>query len=153
MTTVAAPNFIIHAAGSLGNRPEADKRPYRLKFSVVGYPNMPLEALRVGLSRSLTEVERQMRQRGFVFAGEHTIQFVRKQPHIEPMTVRLYRPPSAKQMLASGLMQGNRFRAPVETLAMTMPLLHQTEAWEYIFSAIFVHDTILVETPSEGEQR
>ena len=135
----------------MGNRADPGKRPYRLKFSVVGYPDMSIEMLRVGLSKSLTEVERQMRQRGFVFAGENTIRFVRKQPHIEPMTIRIYRPPSVKEMLANGLMQGNPFRAPVETLAQPMPLLRETTAWEYIFSAIFVHDAIRVDAPAQKE--
>ena len=152
MTTIAAPAFIIHAAGSLGNRPDPGKRAYRLKFAVLGDPYLTVEALRRGLSGAIDEVERQLRQRGFVFAGEDTIEFVRKQPYIEPMTIRPYRAPTSRQM-AAGVAKGNRYRAPEETLALPYPTFEAARSWEYIFSALFVHDVLMADIPAPHEER
>lgn len=144
------PNFIVHAAGSVGNRAEPEKRAYRLRFCVTGHPWMNAEQLRRALNGCLDEVERQMRQRKFVFAGEDTIRFVRKQPHIEPMNIHLYRPPTSRQMRAA-VKQGKRFRAPEETLATSYPTFEDAPAWDYLFSALFVHDTLLADTPDAHE--
>jgi len=152
MTMTAAPSFIIHAAGSLGNRPDAGRRAYRLRFAVIGDPQLTVEGLRRGLSGAIDEVERQMRQQGFVFAGENTIQYESKRPYVEPMTIRPLRRPTAREMLPQ-VAQGARFRAPEETLAVPMPTFEASDAWEYIFSAIFVHDTIRIDIPKPHEER
>lgn len=147
------PNFIIHAAGSLGNMPDLGKKAYRLKFCVTGHARMTAEQLRRGLNACLDDMERQLKAQGFRFAGEDTIQFVRKQPHIEPMTIRPQRPPSSREM-EYAVRQGAKFRAPLhDTLAQNVPLLMESDAWDYLFSALFVHETILTDKPDLHEER
>lgn len=147
---MTSPGFIIHAAGSRGNVPDLGKRSYRLKFSVVTWPNPTSDQLRRGLYKSLEPLERQMRTQGFELR-ERTIRFERRQPHIETVEIHVHRQPTAKQMIRD-VAQGAKFRDQGGTIAMAVPLLEETEAWEYIFSAEFIHDTLVFDIPEVHEE-
>lgn len=145
-----APQFIIHAAGSRGNVPDFGKKAYRLKFSVITGPSPSREAVKYGLRQSFGELERQLKQRGFVFVGERTVRYEETVPHVECVDIRVPRRLSSKQMLP-GVMQGAKYRAEDEPVAMTVPLLEETDAWEHIFSGLFVHDTLMADLPDPHE--
>ena len=114
------PNFIVHAAGSRGNRPDMGKRAYRLRFSIITHPYPTLEEVRHGMNQSLDELERQMKQQGFRLTSESTIRFVEKRPYMERVTIRVPRQLSSKEMLP-GVMQGNRYRDEGDLVNFTPP--------------------------------
>ena len=51
------------------------------------------------------------------------------------------------------VMAGDLMRAPEYPEVMTVPLLSETDVWEYELAAVFVRPTILVEVPSLEEER
>lgn len=147
-----APSFIVHASGSLGGVPDQGKRAYRLRFAVITDPFPSREEVKRGLRRSFDALAQGMALHGFRFAGEETVRFEEKRPHMETVEVHVHRPPTSRQMLP-GVMQGNRFRATDEPAVMAVPLLESADAWEFIFSGVFVRDAIIADIPAPHEEK
>ena len=158
--TIASPNFIIHAAGSLGNRPDMRKRAYRLhcRFQIEAYPAPgSLERARRATAEVFIE---DMMKRGYDYVGESSrlppsergFRMEFKGSHIavtNPQKPK--RVLSAKEMLPQ-VMQGNKFRATDRPAVMDVPDIDATEYWDFDLSCIFMHDTILSEIPDRHEE-
>ena len=155
-----APGFIIHAAGSLGNRPDLGKRPYMLhcRFQIEAYPTPGM------LDRAKYAAAEQfiadMKVKGWDYIGESSrlpaevrgFKMTFKGAHIETMTLhRPKRAPSSREMLPH-VMQGAKFRADERPTVMTVPEINATEFWDYDLRGVFLHDTILAEVPDLHEE-
>lgn len=159
-SNVQAPNFIIHAAGSLGNRPDLGKRPYRLKcrFQVpAGSGAAFLERAKYLAADAFIE---DMARLGYEWIGEsHRLpptergfRMVFKGAHIEIMQpIKRKRALSSREMQAA-VMQGATFRTTDDPKVQTVPHHSQAEFHDWELSTIFLHDTILVETPDAHEE-
>ena len=133
-------------------RPDLGKKAYRLRcrFRIGAFPKA--EFLQKAKIKAAERFVDDMHVRGFEYLDAHG--FVMKGPFTpwpEPITIR--RPPrlTARQMLPM-LMQGKKFRAEETTLGTNVLPLSEYEYWEYELAGVFVHRTILVEHPSEGEK-
>lgn len=153
MTTSSAPGFIIHAAGSLGNRPDLGKTPYRLKcrFRVGAYPSE--RVLTEAKFRSFDLFVDAMAKQGFDYIGESSrlpedergVRMVFKGAHVAIMNMhRPKRRLTSKEMLPQ-VMQGARFLPEEETHAAAVPHYTEVEFWDFELSAIFLRDTMLME--------
>ena len=49
------------------------------------------------------------------------------------------------------ILQGAKFRDEGGSMAINVPILSESENWEYELSGVFVHKTMLVEQPDKGE--
>lgn len=52
----------------------------------------------------------------------------------------------------SRVQQGDKMRARELDYVASVPLLNESETWEYDLKGVFIHDTILVETPDPHEE-
>lgn len=153
MTTIAAPAFIIHAAGSLGNRPDLGKKAYRLhaRFEIGAHPSgRQLEkAMHYWMDRFIED----MAKRGYEYVSKYPIEATFKGAYIAP--VALPKPPrvlSAREMLPQ-IRQGAKFRAEEVPGVQTVPHFNQTAVWSYDLSAVFIHDAILMDVPDLHEEK
>lgn len=71
---------------------------------------------------------------------------------IEPVTLPKPSRLKAKEIMPH-VMQGARYLDDGTENVMTVPLLSETENWEYELAAIFVHRTILTDIPDRHEER
>ena len=155
-------DFIIHAAGSLGNRPDLGKKPYRLKcrFDVGAYPSE--RVLEQAKYAAMEQWIADMAVRGFEYIGassrlpdqERGVRMAFKGAHLEIRGIpKPKRPPSSREMQAA-VMQGARFRAEDDFSSVrTVPHYTETERWDYELSAVFLSDTILAEIPDLHEEK
>ena len=155
-------DFIIHASGSLGNRPDPKKQAYRLRcrFRVPAAPPRwhylwPLwrreleqakyKAAEWFIADMKAEGWHYVDKFGFTMKGP----FIPVDPEDLPATPRKL---TAHQMLL-GVSQGNPFRDEGNDTAHLVLPLSQQEDWEFELVAVFVHATVLVEYPTEREKQ
>lgn len=158
---ISRPNFIIHAAGSLGNRPDLGKQAHRLHchFRIEAHPKP--WALELAKRKAAEQFIVDMRTQGWEFMGESG----RLPPAERGFRMKFYgayvpvvnpgrpkRPPSSREMLPH-VMQGAKFRSTEEPTVLDVPSPAMTEFWEYDISAVFIHTTILAEIPDLHEER
>ena len=156
-------NFVIHAAGSLGNRADLGKRPYRLKcrFQVpAGSGPGLLERAKYAAAEQFVA---DMAVRGYVYIGgssrlpadQRGFRMAFKGAHVEVMTSipKPKRLPSAREMQAA-VMQGATFREDEKerSTVKNVPHSSQSEFWDYELSAVFLHDTMLFDVPDSHEE-
>ena len=161
---VDVPNFIIHAAGSLGNRPDLGKKPYRLKcrFQIPAYSGERLlERAKYAAAEAFIA---DMAVKGWQYIGESSrlapdargFRMTFMGAHVEIMSSvkRPKRPPSSAKMQAA-VMQGATFRAPDDEGASvrTVPHFAEAEFWDYELAGVFLRDTLLMEVPDLHEER
>ena len=93
------------------------------------------------------------RKEGFEYVGRFGF-ILNPKPFVPVVPVTLDTPKhlTARQML-SGVIQGNKYRANEFAGVQTVPLLGESEYWEYDISAVFVHRTILTERPDPHEEQ
>lgn len=146
-------NFIVHASGSLGNRPDAGKRAYRLhcRFEVGAHPSeRQLEkAMHYWMDRFVED----MAKRGYQYLSKYPIEATFKGAYVAPVALpKPKRLPSAREMQRD-VMQGAKFRAEPVTGMQTVPHYLQAAIWQYDLSAVFLHDTILMDVPDLHEEK
>ena len=106
------------------------------------------------LEEKVTVAERfveDMRKQGWVY-NNSGFKMTGPYPAIDPISIRVPRTPSAREMLA-GVSQGQRFLAPGGTVAGLMPTLIESEVWEFEIAAVFIRETIMEEQPGLHEER
>ena len=158
----AAPGFIIHAAGSLGNRPDLGKRPYRLKcrFDIGAHPSA--RHLELAKYEAMDQWVADMAVRGYDYIGdssrlpksERGVRMTFKGAHIEIRGIpKPKRPPSSREM-EYAVRQGAKFRAEDDLSSVwTVPHYTETELWDYELSAVFLSNIILMEVPDLHEEK
>lgn len=149
---MTSPNFIIHASGSLGGMPDLGKKAYRLhcRFTVGAYPSY--RVLEKAKYRAAELFVRDMAKQGFQYVDRHGMTMVFRGASVQVMNLgKPKRPPSSRQMLPH-VMQGAKFRSEWEPPIQNALLPSETESWDYELSAVFVHDTILMDVPGRHEE-
>lgn len=140
-------NFRIRAAGSLGNPADLGKKAYRLRcrFRVGALPGPRiLEKAKYAAAERFVH---DMHTQGWEYVDRFGFRMAGPYPAVDAITVHQVRQPTTRQMLAGGLMQGNRFRPNGGTVAPTVLPLAENEKWEYELAGVFVHNAIVAEVP------
>ena len=94
-----------------------------------------------------------MKAHGFLYMEQFPVKMRGPFVAIDPMNLRKPPPRLTARQMVPGVLAGNRFRDQDSTQAVPMPLLDQTEEWEFELAMVFMHQTILVEYPTEAEQQ
>ena len=132
-------------------RPSRDKKPYRLRcrFRIEPHPGQGrLDREKVKVAEQFV---RDMHKQGW---ENHTGSgFAMKGPFppVIPVTIRPRRTPSARQMLA-GVARGERVLDDGYTGVREVPLLGESEWWEYEIAGVFIRAQILTEVPDRHEE-
>lgn len=132
-------------------RPFLPKRPYRLRCRFKIEPIPSRERLDREKVRVAERFVRDMQKQGWVYDNRFGFRMRGPFPPIEPTTIHIARMPSAKQMLPY-VAQGARFLDKGGTQAGLMPVLPESNYWEYELAGVFVRDTVLVEQPDPHEE-
>ena len=136
-------------------RPDRSKRAYRLRcrFRVEAFPN-PGFLERAKFRAAETFVE-DMHKQGWEYLNSHGFKMTGPFPAIEVVNLpkrslqpRWHQP---SQEVLQRIMAGQRVRATGNGFASDMPGLGACEKWEYELAGVFVHNTILTETPEDQE--
>ena len=161
MTTIASPQFIIHASGSRGNTPDPGKKAYRLhaRFPVPAHSGP--RVLEKAKYQAADQFVVDMAKRGYQWIGESSRlpvdqrgwRLTFKGAHIAAMNLtKRPRTLSSREMLPQ-IMQGAKFRAEEEPRVYNVPHHNECEFWDYDLSTIFVRDTILGDVPDLHAER
>ena len=139
-------------------RPDLGRKAYRLKcrFTVNAFPDPELlakEKFRVA-EMFVTDMAKQ----GFDYLDKHGFRMSGPYPQIRTITLpkrhlqKQWHTPSRE--LLPGLSQG-RIPHKVDDpgYVTTLGQMHETDAWDFELSGVFVHKTILVETADGHEER
>ncbi len=138
-------------------RPDLGRRAYRLKcrFVIEAYPTAGrLATVKVEAAERFVE---DMAKQGYEYMDKHGVTEPRLIGAVTPITGAPTRAQRERFDAAAALpnvMAGDRLRLQHEMdYAVTIPLLNQVDAWQYEITAVFVHKTLLVETPDDHEER
>lgn len=132
-------------------QPSRDKKPYRLRcrFKIERFPRLErLDREKVNVAERFV---RDMKAQGWVYDNRFGFRMTGPYPVIEPVTIHIPRTPSARGMMPY-VAQGARFLDQGGTVAMAMPLVAESESWEYELAGVFVRDAVLVERPDLHEE-
>lgn len=138
-------------------RPDLGRKAYRLRcrFRVEAFPHAGwLEGAKYAAAEMFVK---DMAKQGYEYLDEHGFKMTGPFPCLDVITLpkrsemAKWHTPS-REMLP-GLMAGKKYRTSASPFVMTAPNLAETDEWEYELAGVFVHKTILMETPSEDEQR
>ena len=138
-------------------RPDRGKRAYRLRcrFQIDAFPKASfLEKAKYAAAEAFV---RDMAKRGW----QHVEKYGFRMTGPFPATVTVNLPKRSQQMpwaipsrdLLPAIQAGYRFgpRESSSPYISEVPLLGETDRWEYELAGVFVHETILTESPDEHE--
>ena len=131
-------------------RPDLGKKAYRLKcrFRIGAFPKQ--QFLDKAKIQAADWFVGDMHKRGFEYVDRYGFRMKGPFSAIDPMTLRRPKRISSRQMLPM-ILQGAKFRDEGGSMAINVPILSESENWEYELSGVFVHKTMLVEQPDKGE--
>ena len=140
-------DFSIRAAGSLRNPADLGKKAYRLRcrFRVGAFPGPRI--LEKAKYIAAEQFVHDMHTQGWEYVDRFGFAMTGPYPAVDAITVHQVRQPSAREMLAGGAAQGNRFRKQGGTVAQNVLPLAENENWEYELAGVFVHNVIVAEVP------
>src|SRR3990167_8739336 len=136
-------------------RPDLGKRAYRLKcrFVVGAFPNeRTLEKAKYEAAELFV---RDMAKQGWQYMGEHG--FKMQGPF--PATVTMTLPNEARWHIPSrellpAISQGYGVRAAIDGgYARNVPLITETDSWEFELAGVFIRETIMTEVPDAHEEK
>ena len=132
-------------------RPTLDKKPYRLRcrFKIGPYPGrerIDRERVRVA-ERFIVDMKKQ----GWEYDARFGFEIKGPYVPVTPQPIRIPRTPTAREM-AYAVSQGARFLDNCLTPGVSnLPVLGESEYWEYELSSVFVRTQILTEQPDAHE--
>ena len=132
-------------------KPSLDKKPYRLRARFKIEPHPWPERLDREKVRVAERFVRDMAAQGWTYDTRFGFRMTGPYPSIKPVTIHQPRTPSAREMMPH-VAQGARFLEQGGTIAGLMPILGESEYWEYELAGVFVRDTLLVEQPDLHEE-
>lgn len=130
-------------------RPDLGKRPYRLKCRFITNAFPTERMLEKAKHEAAGLFVRDMAKQGWQHLGGHGFKMSGPFPATEIVTLpkrseqERWHTPSA-QMLAS---QSFQRKPQASSYARIVPLITETDSWEFELAAVFVHDTLLTEIP------
>ena len=133
-------------------RPDLGKRAYRLKCRFITNPFPNERMLELAKYEAADLFVQDMAKQGWQYTGngfKMAGPFPKTELHLLPKRSEQERwhTPS-REMLQSG----NFIRRPQQSYAKEVPLITETESWEFELAAVFVHDTLLTEYPDAHEE-
>lgn len=132
-------------------KPGLERKPHYLaaRFRIDPYPSRDLiEVEKVRLAERFVS---DMHKQGWDYAGQG-FKLTGPFPYVEPMTIHIPKTLTARQM-APMVAQGAKYRDDGGSIAPMMPVLSESECWEFQISAIFSRADLLTETPDLHEER
>ena len=139
-------------------RPDLGKRAYRLKcrFTVNAFPSPSLlEKQKFKVAEMFVT---DMAKQGFAYLDKHGFRMTGPYPQIKtvilPKRHQQARWNASSRALLPGLTSGRipgRLNDP--GYVTTVNKMNEMDAWDFELSGVFVHDTILVETPDAHEEK
>lgn len=133
-------------------KPDLGYKAYRLrcKFTIGADPRP--EFLQKAKYAAAEQFREDMHKQGWEYVERYGFHMTGPRPAMSarPVAKRM-RVPSAREMLPH-VAQGARFLAPEAYGVQNVPLIGESEDWEYEIAGIFVHKTILVESPDLHEE-
>ena len=132
-------------------RPSRDNKPYRLRcrFKIEPYPRMErLDREKVNVAERFVK---DMHQQGWENDGRFGFKMTGPFPTVSPVTVRMPRIPTAKEMLPY-VLNGARFLDKGEDTAQLVVPLMESESWEYELSGVFIRQQMMSEVPDLHEE-
>lgn len=133
-------------------KPDLGHKAYRLrcKFTIGAAPSRDfLDKAKYAAAEKFVQ---DMAKQGWVHVSRFGFHMTGPFPAMRAKQVsRRLRVPSAKDMLPA-VLQGATFRAPEMYGVQTVPVLGESEDWDYELASVFVHKTILVEHPDRHEE-
>ena len=129
---------------------------YRMKcrFAVEAYPNPRfLERAKHVAAEAFVK---HMAMQGWTYLDKYGFKMTGPYPAVQSVTLprrsqqERWHEPSAKIMAA--VAAGARYRAPRDGLVSTVPLLGETDKWDYELVGVFVRKTIMAEVPDSHEE-
>ena len=133
-------------------RNDLGRRAYRFKCRFVIEAHPTRERLKQGALKAHEVFVRDMAKQGWEHLASEPPRLGGPFTPVVPMTVRVRRPPSSREMLHA-VAQGATFRVGEETLAQNVTPLDQNESWEYELGLVFVGRTIRFEVPDQHEEK
>ena len=143
-------------------RPTRDRKAYRLKcrFKIEPSPSPVRDSM--GHARWMSRLEREkvriadwfvrdLRVEGWESLPSHGFKMRGPFPMVVPTTIRVVRPPSAREM-RDAVMQGARFLDKGVNYAKSVPKLNASEWWEFEISGVFTREQIMTEIPDAHEE-
>lgn len=140
-------------------RPDLGKKAYRLKcrFVIGAYPGA--RALEKGKYEAADLFVRDMAKQNYEYVDRYGFTLAGPFPATETVTLpkpsqqEQWHAPSREMIVAiragyrpEQLVQNDGYAKPV-------PLISETDAWEFELSGVFVHETILMEVPDPHEEK
>src|SRR3972149_2404234 len=133
-------------------RPDLGKRAYRLRcrFRIGQKPRRDfLEKAKYAAAEKFVA---DMRRQGWEYVERYGFSMTGPFPSLDPIAIpKRVRVPSAHEMLA-GVRQGNPYRAEPVYGVQSVPLLSESDDWQYELAGVFVHKTILTEYTDPDEE-
>lgn len=129
----------------------------KCRFIVGAFPSE--RGLREAKYEAAGRFVRDMAKRGWGYLDKHGFKMTGPYPETPIMTLpkrsqqeRFHTP--SREMLA-GVQAGHRFNhmSRDSGYARDVPLIAETDSWEFELAGVFVHETILTEVPDEHEER
>lgn len=138
-------------------RPDRGYRAYKLKcrFAVEARPNPRfLEKAKYVAAEAFV---RHMAMQGWTYLDKYGFKMTGPYPTVQSVVLPKHsqqgrwHEPSAEIMAA--VEAGARYRAPRNGLVSTVPLLGETDKWDYELVGVFVRKTIMAEVPDSHEEK
>ena len=135
-------------------RSDLGKKPYRLRcrFSVDAFPRASwLEKAKHAAAEAFVQ---DMAKQGFEYLDQHGVTMTGpfSATPITGLPSRRERGRFNARQALPAVLAGNPLRPPERSYAVSVPLLDESEKWEYELAAVFIHKTLFVETPDKHEE-
>lgn len=140
-------------------RPDLGKKAYRLKcrFVIGAFPSE--RTLELAKYHAADLFVRDMAKQGWQYLDEHGFKMTGPFPAVEVISLpsrsqqQRWHTPSSE--LFAAIQAGYRPDRLVRngSHAKSVPLITETDDWEFELAGVFVHETLLAEVPDEHEER
>ena len=138
-------------------RPDLGKRAYRLKCRFVTGSFPSERTLEKAKYEAADLFVSDMAKRGWQYMAEHG--FKMRGPFPATEIISLPKPSDARWHIPSrellpAVSQGYNGRAAIDGgYARNVPLITETDSWEFELAGVFIHDTIMTEVPDPHEEK
>lgn len=129
-----------------------DKKAYRLRCRFKIEPCPSIGRLDIEKVRVAERFVEDMRKQGWTHDPRFDFRLLGPFVPVVPVALNPRRTPTARQMLP-GVLAGKRFLDDGATEVRNVPLLGESDYWEYEIAAVFVRTQVLTETADPHEER
>ena len=126
-------------------RSDLGKRPYRLRcrFKIGDHPR--LEQVQKASAKAAEQFVKDMHVQGWEFVPKYGFDMRGPFPALKVIPLPKAPPQLTARQMAPLVAAGHKFRAAPLEGVQSVPLLGETDGWEYELRGVFTHKTILTE--------